>query len=112
MHRSLALVAVKDGLLVTCDLAGLVHCLDARTGKVHWTYDMLASAWGSPLVADGKIYVGDEDGDVAIFELSPKQKLLAENSAGASIYSAPVAVGGVLYISTRDHLLAIEQEEK
>jgi len=64
MHRSLAMPAVKDGLLVIGDLAGLVHCLDARTGKVHWTHDQMAAIWGSPLLADGKIYLGNEDGDV------------------------------------------------
>ena len=107
MHRSLGLVAVKDGLLVTCDLAGLVHCLDAGTGKVHWTHDMLANVWGSALIADGKIYLGDEDGDVAVFALSPTKKLLAENNMEESVYSAPVVAGGVLYISTRSHLFAI-----
>lgn len=107
MHRSLSLVAVKDGLLVTCDLAGLVHCLDAKTGKLHWTYDMLATAWGSPLIAGDRIYIGDEDGDVAVFQLSAKRKLLAENTMEASIYSAPVVADGVLYISTRSHLFAI-----
>ncbi len=106
-HRSIGLVAVQDGILVTGDFAGLIHCLDGKTGKVHWTHDMLASIWGSPLVADGKIYLGDEDGDVAVFALSADKKLLAENMMNGSIYSAPVAVGKVLYISTRSHLFAI-----
>ena len=88
MHRALGMVAVKDGLLVVADLAGLVHCLDAKTGRVHWTHDMMATVWGSPLVVDGKIYLGDEDGDVAVFELSAKMNLLAENNMGDSVYSA------------------------
>lgn len=109
MHRTLGMVAIKDGILVVGDFSGLVHCLDAKTGRVHWTYDMLAAVWGSPLIADGKIYLGDEDGDVAVFECSPQQKLLAENSMGNSVYSSPVAIGRVLYISTRSHLVAIEK---
>ncbi len=108
MHRTLGMVAIKDDLLVIADLAGLFHCLDAKTGKVHWTYDMLASMWGSPLIADGKIFIGDEDGEVAVFELSKQQNLLSENNVGGSVYSAPVAVDGVLYISTRSHLIAIQ----
>jgi len=112
MHRTMGMPAIKDGLLVLGDQAGLVHCLDARTGKVHWTYDMMAAVWGSPLVADGKIYLGDEDGDMAVFELSPKLNLLAENAMEDSVYSAPVAVDGVLYISTRSHLFAIAAEKQ
>ncbi|MBN2476755.1 MAG: PQQ-binding-like beta-propeller repeat protein [Pirellulales bacterium] len=110
MHRTLGMAAIRDNLLVIADLAGLFHCLDARTGKVHWTYDMLATMWGSPLVVDGKVYIGDEDGDVAVFELSPQMKLLAENSVGDSIYSAGVVVDDVLYIATRSHLIAIKQQ--
>jgi uncharacterized protein YjiK/outer membrane protein assembly factor BamB len=110
MHRALGMPAIKDGLLVIADLAGLLHCLDARTGKVHWTHDMLAAMWGSPLLVDGKIYMGDEDGDVAVLELSPQKRLLAENNMGASVYSTPVVARNVLYIATRTHLLAIGQK--
>ena len=70
MHRSCGTVAIKDDLLFIADFSGLFHCLDAKTGKVHWTYDMLAAAWGSPLIVDDKVYIGDEDGDVAIFRHS------------------------------------------
>lgn len=106
-HRTLAMPAIKDGLLVITDLAGLVHCLDARTGKVHWTYDMLAAIWAGPLLADAKIYVADEDGDVCVFELSAQQKLLAENNMQEPIYGTPVAVDDTLYIATASHLVAI-----
>jgi outer membrane protein assembly factor BamB len=108
MHRALGMVAVKDDILVIGDLAGLILCLDAKTGQVHWTHDMLASIWGSPLIADKKIYLGDEDGDIVVFELSSKRNLLAENRLGNSIYGAPVVAQNVLYISTSTHLFAIK----
>ncbi len=109
MHRAIGLAAIKDDLLVIGDYAGLVHCLDAETGRVHWTYDTLATIWGSPLMADGKIYLGDEDGDLCVFELAPELNLLAENNMGDSVYSAPVVVDNVLYISTRTQVIAIEE---
>ena len=107
MHRGLGTVAIKDGLLFVADLAGLLHCLDVKTGRPHWTHDMLAGVWGSPLIVDGKVYLGDEDGDIVVFELSAKKNLLAENSVGDSVYSTPVVEGNVLYISTRSRLIAI-----
>ena len=67
MHRSCGTVAIKEDLLYIADFSGLFHCLDAKTGKVHWTYDMLAAAWGSPLIVGDKVYIGDEDGDISIF---------------------------------------------
>ena len=83
MHRTISMAAIKDGLLVIADIAGLVHCLDAKTGKVHWTHDLMSPIWGSPCLVDGQIYLGHQDGDVAVFELSDKPKLLATNAMGS-----------------------------
>ena len=107
MHRTCGTVAIKDGLLVIPDFSGLVHCVDVKTGKPHWTHDMLAASWGSPMMGDGKIYVGDEDGDISIFELSPEKNLIAEVNMGNSVYSTPIVAGGTLYIANKSHLFAI-----
>jgi outer membrane protein assembly factor BamB len=110
MHRTLGTLAVKDGLLVIGDMAGVVHCLDAKTGKVHWTHDMLSSTWGSPLLADGRIYLGNDDGDVVVFQFGTTLKLLAKNAMGETVSTTPVAVGNVLYVATHTHLFAISNE--
>ncbi len=107
MHRAMGMVAIKDDILVIGDYAGLVHCLDARTGRLYWTYDMLAAVWGSPLIADGKIYLGDEDGDVVVLALSKQREVLGENNMQNAVYTAPVAADNTLYIATRRHLFAI-----
>jgi len=111
MHRTLGSPAVKDGLLVIGDFAGLIHCLEARTGKRLWAHDAMAAVWGSPLVADGKVYLGTEDGDMLVFEFGRQFKLLAKNDMGGSVYGTPVVVDNVLYISTRSHLFAIGGEQ-
>jgi outer membrane protein assembly factor BamB len=116
MHRTCGTVAIKDGLLYVADFSGLFHCLDAKTGKQHWTHDMLAACWGSPLIADGKVYIGDEDGDITIFKLSDKMEIVSKNendeagpiSMGNSVYSTPIVANGVLYIANKSHLFAIE----
>jgi hypothetical protein len=58
-------------------------------------------------VVDGKIYLGDEEGDVAVFELSAKLNLLAKNAMGDRVLSTPVVADGVLYIATTTHLIAV-----
>jgi outer membrane protein assembly factor BamB len=124
MHRTVGSVAIKDDILYIADFSGLFHCLDAKTGKVHWTYDMLAATWGSPLIVDGKVLIGDEDGDVAIFKHSadPKEALQDEDgemkpfygeiNMGNSVYSTPIVAGNVLYIANRTHLFAIAKDDK
>ena len=89
-------------------------CLDAKTGQGYWTYDMLAAAWGSPLIVDGHVYIGDEDGDVCIFKHSkdPQEDPLAEINMGNSVYSTPIVANGVLYIANRTHLFAIQAPQE
>ena len=69
-------------MLYIADFSGLFHCLDAKTGKLHWAYDMLAACWGSPLIVDGKVYIGDEDGDVAIFRHSADPNVAMKKDGG------------------------------
>lgn len=107
MHRSLGSPSIHGDLLVIGDHAGLVHCLDAKTGRAHWTCDVQSALWGSPLVADGKIYSGTQDGDVIVFEFGAKLKILAKNNTGNSVHGTVVAAGGVLYTATATHLFAI-----
>jgi outer membrane protein assembly factor BamB len=100
-------VAIKNNLLVIADFSGLVHCLDAKSGEAHWTYDMLAASWASPLIADNKIYIGDEDGDITIFELSKEQKQIAEINLGSALYTTPIAANDKIFIANRNKLFAI-----
>ena len=79
----------ETGLLFVGDFSGFVHCLDAETGKLYWTHDMKAHMWGSTLVADGKVYVGDEDGDFVVLAASKEKKMLSETNLGAPVYSTP-----------------------
>jgi outer membrane protein assembly factor BamB len=107
LHRSMGTVAIKDDLLFLSDFNGLVHCVDAKTGKPHWTYDMLSVAWGSPLIAGEHVYFGDEDGEVTVFKLSKELEMVSSIRMGSSVYSMPVVANGVLYISNESYLFAI-----
>ena len=68
---------------------------------------MLAAVWGSPMVIDGKVYLGDEDGDVVVLEANKEKKLIAEMNMGSSVYSTVVPANGVLFIANRNQLYAL-----
>ena len=106
-----ATAAIADGLLYISDLSGFLHCLDEKTGKPYWVYDMLAAVWGSPTVIDGKGFLGDEDGDVVVLEHGKKMKVISETNMDNSVYTTPVAVDGVLYIANRTTLFAITEKK-
>jgi outer membrane protein assembly factor BamB len=107
IHRTIGSPAISNGLVILADFAGVVHCLDARTGRHYWSHDMIARASGSPLIAGRHVYVGDEDGKITVFELSPQKQIVAENSLPSSVLGAPAAANGTLYILTQNFLFAI-----
>ncbi len=109
IRRSISTPAIKDGLVYEADFSGFLHCLDAKTGQVYWTHDLFAAVWGSPMLVDGKIYLGDEDGDVVIMQEGKTKKVIAEINMGSSVYSTAVPANGVLYLSNRNQLYAIQE---
>ncbi len=107
IHRSISTAAVGNGLAFLADLDGVLHCLDLKTGKPYSTFDLKSPVWGSPLLADGKVYVGDADGDLAVFRASSKLEKPSVFDMADSIYSTPVPANGVLYVMTRTQLYAV-----
>ncbi len=112
MHRTIGTVAIEDDLLFVVDFSGVVHCVDATNGKPYWTHDTLDASWGSPLIVEGKVYCGTENGDVKIFELSKKKNVINEVSLESSVYSTPVVANNVLFISSKEALFAIKAGAK
>ncbi|HAV64853.1 MAG TPA: pyrrolo-quinoline quinone [Verrucomicrobiales bacterium] len=114
IHRSISTVSIdpETDLLFVGDFSGFVHCLDANTGKLHWTHDMKAHMWGSTLVADGKVYIGDEDGDFVVLAATKEKKLISETNMGSPIYSTPIIANGVMYVGTQTHLYAIHDSAR
>lgn len=107
INRSISTAAIADGLIYLADFKGILHCLDAGTGKPYWTFDTMASVWGSPLVAGGRVYLGDEDGDVVVLKAGRQLEQISEIQMGISVYGTPVPANGVLYIMTSQHLYAV-----
>jgi len=107
-NRTMSTVAIIDGLLYTADLSGFVYCMNALTGEVLWTYDTFAAIWGSPYVADGKVYIGDEDGDLTVLKVGKEKEVLHEINMGSAVYTTPVAKNGVLYVTNRSTLFALQ----
>lgn len=109
MHRTCGTVAIKDDLLFVADFSGMFHCVDAKTGKAYWTYDMFAASWASPLIVEDRVYISDEDGDIAIFKVAKEQEKIAEINMESAVYTTPLAANKTLYIANRNRIYALEQ---
>ena len=113
IRRSISTGALLNGVLFYSDFSGFLHAVDAKTGKQLWKHDMFAAIWGSPMIIDGKVWLGDEDGDVTILnaDRTPKPVVVAENNMGSSVYSTPVPVNGTVFIVNRNQLIAISEKK-
>jgi outer membrane protein assembly factor BamB len=107
MHQTISSVAVHDKLVVASDRDGYVHCLDAKTGKRYWTFDTRAGQFGEPLIADGKVFVANDECVVTILELSKSRKVIAQHDMNRAIFAPPVLANGTLYVLTERRLYAI-----
>ena len=107
IRRSISTASIVDGLLYIPDFSGFLHCLDAKTGQEYWTHDTFAAIWGSTLVVDGRVYLGDEDGDVVVLQAGKVKKVLAEMNMGSAVYATPVPAHGTLFLNNRNQLFAL-----
>ena len=107
-YRTMSTAAIQDDILYIASLSGFLHALNPQTGEHYWTYDTFAAVWGSPFAADGKVYMGDEDGDVVVLRAGREMEVIGEYNLGASVYSTPVVKDGVMYILTRNRLWALK----
>jgi len=108
VKHTVSTAAVHDGLVFIADVGRTVHCLDAATGKPHWTHEANGEIWASPLVADGKVFIGTRRGDFWIFSASKEKTILRSVELGAPISATATAANGVLYVATMTHLYAVQ----
>jgi len=106
---------VSDGkLLYIVRDQGIVFALDIKSGEVVWGPERLKPAIysASPTLADGKIYVTNEEGLTSVFTAGPKFELLAENPTGEYTLSTMSVSQGQLFLRTEANLYAIGQRKK
>ena len=111
-YRTMSTAAITDDVLYISSLSGFLHALDPETGEEFWTYDAFAAVWGSPYVVDGKVFLGDEDGDIVVLRAGQEMEVIGEYNLGAAVYCTPVAKDGVLYILTRNRIWAFQEGAK
>jgi outer membrane protein assembly factor BamB len=101
---------VTDGTYVyVINDRGIMWCLDLKTGREIYGRQRLSPGTysGSPVLADGKIYVTNEDGMTSVVKAGPTFELLAQNDVDDYALSSPAMSEGQIFIRTAKHLYCI-----
>lgn len=85
-----------------------INCLDAATGKELWTHRVKGPFAGSPVAADGKIYLVTEEGVTVVLKAGTDQpEVLANNKLGETILCNPSISGGKIFMRSDSTLWCI-----
>jgi hypothetical protein len=96
---------IHEGYLYLIGQDGIASCLELKTGNELWEERLKGpgvkgSSWSSMLLADGKIYVPNQSGDVFVLRAGPKFQLLATNSVYEPTNASLAASDGDLFLRT------------
>jgi hypothetical protein len=100
-------VIVGDNLYMIAD-AGILTCLNAKTGASKWTQRLAGNYSSSPFAHGNEIYVTSDDGKTTIFEAGDSFKELGKNELSAGkVQASPAVAEGSLYFRTDGNLIRV-----
>jgi outer membrane protein assembly factor BamB len=97
-----------DGLIYTAADESFVTCLEAATGEVVWTERVGGKYAASPVFADGRLYLFDQEGTTTILKPGRTLEVLATNKLANGFMASPAVAGKAFFLRTRTHLYRIE----
>ena len=103
-------ILVGKELYFVSDSGGVVSCLDALTGKVHWQERIKGNHSSSPTYADGKLYFHSRKGVTTVIKPGKgKLEVLANNQLPGQHMSSLAIAGNALFLRTDKSLYRIEK---
>lgn len=97
LNRTLATVAIQDGILYLPDQDSKLHAFDVKTGETIWTHDIGSTVcYANAFVADNKIYLGTERGDFWILKAGREKEVLFNTRLPSPPVTVTAADGALL----------------
>lgn len=104
---------LDDGILYTVKKGGILTALDADNGKVLKQArlpDAAGAYYASPVIADGKLYLINEEGKITVVRPGTEWEVVSTSSLEELCFASPALADGVVYIRTASHLYAFAQQ--
>ena len=92
--------------LFTTMTNGKVHCIDVATGEIIWIEE-LGLQYSSPVIADGLLYMPNDEGVITVIKPGRVFEAIAKNSIGEKMYASPAISNGRIFLRGVEHLFCI-----
>ena len=99
-----------EGKIYSISNKGVLFCIDAKTGKELNRIRVGGNFSASPLLAGGKLYLGNREGTLTVVKCTPELEKLSSYDFESAIMASPVLVGDDLLIRTEKKLIRIKAE--
>jgi outer membrane protein assembly factor BamB len=100
-----------EGIIFQTTRGGVITAVEAKTGKDVWEDRLQGQHLPSPILADGKLYFGNDRGEMNVLRAGSKFEVIATNKfaggADDKITASPAVADGALFIRTKTHLFKI-----
>ncbi|MFZ0283497.1 MAG: PQQ-binding-like beta-propeller repeat protein [Bacteroidales bacterium] len=101
-------VCTADYLLTTMT-TGDVHCIEVATGNTLWVKN-LGPQYSSPVLADGLVYMPNDEGVITVIRPGPKFESVSINSIGERMNASPAISNGKIYLRGFKNLYCISKD--
>jgi outer membrane protein assembly factor BamB len=101
---------IQDGILYVLGNNGVFDAYELATGKEIYRQRIphLGSGFSaSPIAADGKIYLSNEDGEMIVVRAGAEFAHIATNPMGEPLMATPALSDGVMFVRGERHLFAV-----
>jgi outer membrane protein assembly factor BamB len=95
-----------DDYLFSTMTTGEVYCIEVATGRIIWVEDM-GIQYSSPVLANGLVYMPNDEGVITVIKPGPKFEYIAKNSIGEKMFASPAISNGKIYLRSFQHLFCI-----
>ena len=95
--------------LFTTMTNGQVHCIEVATGNILWT-ENLGKQYSSSVLANGLVYMPNDDGIITVIKPGPVFEMVAQNSIGERMNASPAISNGKIYLRGSEHIFCIGEK--
>jgi outer membrane protein assembly factor BamB len=93
--------------------SNILSCLDAQTGKVHYSkqrLDGINGVYASPTAVGDRVYILGRDGTAVVLRPGPEFEVLAVNELDDGFDASPALAGSEIFLRGRKHLYCISEQ--